>query len=99
VHCFIAESAGRPVATAALSIHGDVALLTGASTIAEARRRGAQQALLDERLRFAEACGIGLAMMVAHPGSSSQRNAERRGFRVAYTRTKWQLARQIVGLN
>jgi hypothetical protein len=27
--------------------------------------------------------------MVAAPGSDSQRNAERAGFRVAYTRTKW----------
>ena len=33
----------------------------------------------------------GVAMMVAAPGSSSQRNAERQGFRIAYTRTKWQL--------
>ncbi|HYO16464.1 MAG TPA: hypothetical protein VE685_24980 [Thermoanaerobaculia bacterium] len=32
-----------------------------------------------------------LAMMCAHPGSASQRNAERHGFRIAYTRTKWQL--------
>ncbi len=30
-------------------------------------------------------------MMVAQPGSGSHRNAERNGFRVAYTRTKWQL--------
>jgi hypothetical protein len=28
--------------------------------------------------------------MVATPGSASQRNAERNGFRVAYTRIKWQ---------
>lgn len=34
----------------------------------------------------------GLAMMVAQPGSASQRNAERQGFRTAYTRTKWCLA-------
>jgi hypothetical protein len=30
-------------------------------------------------------------MMVALPGSGSQRNAERQGFRTVYTRTKWQL--------
>jgi hypothetical protein len=30
-------------------------------------------------------------MMCAEPGSSSQRNAERQGFRIAYTRMKWQL--------
>jgi hypothetical protein len=30
-------------------------------------------------------------MMVAEVGSQSQRNAERKGFRIAYTRTKWRL--------
>ena len=35
--------------------------------------------------------GCDLAMMVAVPGSDSQRNAERNGFRIAYTRTKWKL--------
>jgi hypothetical protein len=30
-------------------------------------------------------------MMGAAPGSVSQRNAEKNGFRIAYTRTKWQL--------
>jgi hypothetical protein len=29
-------------------------------------------------------------MMGALPGSNSQRNAERNGFQIAYTRTKWQ---------
>src|SRR6185436_15928495 len=37
--------------------------------------------------------GCQLAMMAAAPGGTSQRNAERRGFRVAYTRTKWQRRR------
>ena len=31
-----------------------------------------------------------VAMMGALPGSSSQRNAERHGFHIAYTRIKWQ---------
>jgi hypothetical protein len=30
-------------------------------------------------------------MMGALPGSQSQKNAEKNGFRIAYTRTKWQL--------
>jgi len=29
--------------------------------------------------------------MGALPGSASQRNAERNGFRIAYTRIKWRL--------
>jgi hypothetical protein len=86
---FLAELDGKPVAAGALSIHGRVALLAGASTIPEARKRGAQLALLSARLRAAVEHGCDLAMMGAQPGSASQRNAERHGFRVAYTRTKW----------
>lgn len=41
--------------------------------------------------RYAFDAGCDLSMMVAEPGSSSQRNAGRNGFRVAYTRTKWRL--------
>lgn len=88
--CFVAEHDGQAIATAALFMHGGVALLAGASTVPEGRRRGAQLALLDTRLRTAASQGCDLAMMVAAPGSASQRNAERNGFRVAYTRIKWQ---------
>lgn len=42
-------------------------------------------------LRFAAEQGCDLAMMGAAPGSASQRNAERQGFRIAYTRIKWAL--------
>lgn len=89
--CFFAERGGYPIATAALFMHDRTALLAGASTIPGGRRQGAQNALLAARLRHAAAHGCDLAMMVASPGSSSQRNAERQGFRIAYTRTKWQL--------
>ena len=88
---FLAELRGDPIATGALTISGDVALLAGASTIPAARRQGAQLALLEERLRYAATQGCTVAMMVTLPGSGSQRNAERHGFRIAYTRTKWQL--------
>jgi hypothetical protein len=88
---FLAELEGRPVATGALSIHEGVALLAGASTVPEERRRGAQLALLDARLAYAAGRGCDLAMMCAQPGSASQRNAERQGFRIAYTRIKWRL--------
>ncbi len=86
---FLAELAGRPIATGAMSICEGVALLAGASTIPEGRKQGAQAALLDARLSYAAAHGCDLAMMCAEPGSSSQRNAERQGFRIAYTRIKW----------
>jgi GNAT superfamily N-acetyltransferase len=90
---FIADDAGEPIAAAALSLHEDVALLAGASTVPAARGRGAQGALLDARLQAARNHRCALAMMGALPGSASQRNAERNGFRIAYTRIKWRLAR------
>ena len=88
--CFIAEVDGQPGAAGALVIHEGVALLAGAATVPELRRRGLQSALLEARLQYAHEHGCDLAMMVAEAGSNSQRNAERQGFRIAYTRTKWQ---------
>ncbi|HEX8817984.1 MAG TPA: GNAT family N-acetyltransferase [Terriglobales bacterium] len=88
---FLAEIDGEPGASGALSLHQGVALFGGAATVPELRRRGLQGALLQERMRYAFEHGCDLAMMVALPGSESQRNAERKGFRIAYTRTKWEL--------
>ena len=76
-------------------IHDGVALLAGASTIPEGRQQGAQLALLESRLRHAAEKGCDIAMMCAAPGSASQRNAERQGFRIAYTRIKWSLLRPL----
>ena len=87
---FLAELDGRPIAAGALALCDGVAHLAGASTIPAGRKRGAQLALLDHRLRYALAHGCDIAMMAALPGSGSQRNAERNGFRIAYTRIKWQ---------
>ena len=89
--CFLAEIEGEPGAAGNLSIHEGVALFGGSATIPELRRRGLQAALLKERLRYAFEAGCDLAMIVAETGSNSQRNAERKGFRIAYTRTKWRL--------
>jgi len=91
VSCFVAELDGAMVAAGALSVQGDVALLAGASTIPAWRGRGAQGALLRARLDYARSLGCERAMMGAAPGSTSQCNAERQGFRVAYTRIKWTL--------
>lgn len=89
--CFLAEIDGKPAAAAALCIHEGVAMFAGAATLPELRRRGLQTALLHERMRYAFEHRCEIAMIAAEPGSESQRNAERRGFRIAYSRTKWQL--------
>lgn len=90
VHCFVAEIDGEIIATGGLAIHHGNALLAGASTLPAYRSRGAQTALLGARLGFARSLGCSLAIMGAAPGSTSQLNAERQGFRIAYTRIKWQ---------
>lgn len=89
---FLATLNSKPIATGMMTIHDGVGLLAGASTIPEARRQGAQLALLEYRLRYAADQGCDIAMIATLPGSPSQRNAERHGFRIAYTRIKWQLA-------
>jgi GNAT superfamily N-acetyltransferase len=88
---FIASADGRQAATGSLCLYEDVALFGGASTVPEMRRRGLQAALLTARMNYAYEGGYQLAMMVTAAGSQSQRNAERAGFRVAYTRIKWRL--------
>jgi len=92
--CFLAELEGQLGAAASLCIHKGVALFAGAATIPEMRRRGLQSALLQARMRYAFDHGCDVAMMVAEAGGGSQRNAERQGFRIAYTRTKWGLLSQ-----
>jgi hypothetical protein len=92
---FLAELDGQAIATGALHLSDGVALLAGASTVPEGRRQGAQLALLECRLRYAAEQGCDLAMMGAAPGSASQRNAERNGIRIAYTRIKWRLGRAV----
>jgi hypothetical protein len=89
--CFLAELDGTPGAAGVLCIHDGVALFGGAATLPELRHRGLQTALLHARMCYASTHGCDLAMLVAEPGSDSHRNAERKGFRVAYTRTKWRL--------
>jgi hypothetical protein len=88
---FLAELDGRAIAAGVLCLSEGVAHLGGASTIPEARQQGAQLLLLESRLRAGAAAGCDLALMGALPGSASQRNAERHGFRIAYTRIKWRL--------
>ena len=95
--CFLVEHDGAPAAAGVLAIHEGVALLAGASTRPANRRKGAQLALLGARLAEARRQGCDLAMMGARPGSASQRNAERHGFRIAYTRIKWRRRRPLEG--
>lgn len=87
----LASLDGTPAAAGAMSMHDGVVLLAGACTVPAARNQGLQKALVEHRLHEAAVRGCNLAMMCATPGSGSQRNGQRQGFRIAYTRIKWQL--------
>jgi GNAT superfamily N-acetyltransferase len=63
-----------------------IAALFGTATLPEFRGRGVQTALINRRLWEAGIAGCEYAVVSTLPGSGSQRNMERRGFRVAYTK-------------
>jgi GNAT superfamily N-acetyltransferase len=65
---------------------GPVAHLHIASTLPAHRGRGIQAALLVARLAAARRAGLDLASVGARPANTSARNAERAGFRLAYTK-------------
>ncbi len=66
--------------------HG-LAAIFGAATLPRFRRRGVQNALFQARLQSAKAAACEIAVVCTQPASGSQRNAERNGFRLAYTKT------------
>jgi hypothetical protein len=58
----------------------------GAGTVVEFRGRGLQTALLRARMAAAAEAGCEYAVVVTQGGTTSQRNCERLGFRVAYSK-------------
>jgi hypothetical protein len=60
--------------------------LFGAATLPDFRKHGIQTAFLHRRMVVAAKAGCDLAVTVTLGGSTSQRNAERAGFRVAYSK-------------
>jgi hypothetical protein len=89
--CFLAATeSGELAGGAALAIYGSLATLFADSTIARHRCTGLHRELIGARLNEAMAQGCELATASTLPGSGSQRNYERMGFQVAYTRVTLQ---------
>ena len=85
---FKASINGRIVSCAAgLTIRDHrVFALCGAGTLEGFRGRGLQTALLRARMAAAAEAGCEYAVVVTRGGTTSQRNCERLGFRVAYSK-------------
>jgi ribosomal protein S18 acetylase RimI-like enzyme len=90
--CFVASVDSMPAGAAGGSAHPDAGLasLYGAATLPEFRNRGIQNALFQARLKAAAEAGCEIASVCTQPGTTSQRNAERNGFRLAYTKAAFQ---------
>jgi len=84
--CWLAWLDGEPAGVGTLRIHDGAAALFGASTRPAYRNRGVQNVLLHARLTVAAKAGCDLAVIHTEPGGPSQRNVERLGFRLAYTK-------------
>jgi ribosomal protein S18 acetylase RimI-like enzyme len=85
---FVATIDGKQVAcgTGLVIPEHRVFALCGAGTQPEYRGRGLQTALLRARMAAAVEAGCEYAVVVTQGGTISQRNAERLGFRVAYSK-------------
>jgi hypothetical protein len=75
-----------PVSCGQMAIHNGVASCFGDSTLIAYRRRGAHTAIIRARVAEAGARGCDLITAGVSPGSTSQRDYERVGFQVAYTK-------------
>jgi len=85
---FLVLEQEAPIAAAAMTIHGGIGVLGGASTLPAHRGRGAQSRLLQHRLRVAADAGCALAVATARPDSVSAANLRKAGFRI-HRRSAW----------
>jgi ribosomal protein S18 acetylase RimI-like enzyme len=85
---FVASVDGKLVAcgTGLVIPQHKIFALCGAGTLTEYRGRGLQTALLRARMAAAVKAGCEFAVVVTNGGTTSQRNAERLGFHVAYSK-------------
>ena len=85
--CYLALSeTGETVGGGGMAACQGLATLFADSTVSTFRRRGLQRELIVARLNEALALGCNMATASTLPGSASQRNYERMGFRVVYTK-------------
>jgi hypothetical protein len=73
-----------------MNVRGKLALLFADSTLDQSRGQGLHLAVIRARLKHAASFGCDVATASTAPGSISQRNYERAGFRVVYTKLNMQ---------
>lgn len=88
VTTFAAYDNDNIIAGATVAMHGDVCDLGVTSTLPAYRGKGLQKNLLKARLNYAKQHGLELATVTTEPGTVSDLNIQKSGFRCAYTRIK-----------
>ena len=83
---FLATIDGHTAGGGGMSVRNKVASLFGDATLPEYRNRGVHSAVICSRLEAAGASACDVITAGTLPGSGSQRNFERLGFQVAYTK-------------
>jgi hypothetical protein len=89
-HLYLCCVDGVPASGAMLYVHGGVATLNGAATAPAFRGRGCKQALLRARINEAARSGCKFVVSRCGVGSVSQRNLERAGLQLSYTKVIWE---------
>jgi len=91
VRLYMARFNGEPAGAAAVAILDEIALLIGASTLPQFRKKGIQSALINHRFPAASKEGCKVATIYTTQSSASQANAQRLGFYIIYNQVNFRL--------
>lgn len=83
---FIGYLNNEPAAASTLYLNGDVARLGGMGTLFNFRGNGFQNLMIRHRVQLALNEGCKYIFSDTQPGNNSQKNLERNGFKLAYSR-------------
>jgi hypothetical protein len=87
--CYLAYVEGQPAALGVLHVANGVGSMANALTAPPYCSRGCQTALLHRRIHDAAVAGCDLLVSQCRPGSVSERNQLRAGFRIAGSKAWW----------
>ena len=82
----LARMGGQAAGAAGMEVSGEISCLFGATVLPKFRRRSIQSALIIHRLQKAKSAGCELAVIHSAPGIATERNAQRMGFFLAYSK-------------
>jgi GNAT superfamily N-acetyltransferase len=95
-YAVVHEATGTTVGGGQLFFADGIARLYGDGVRPEHQRHGIQAALIAERLAEAQRRGCDLACSLTLPDHSAQRNMQRAGFKIAYTRPNYTMPKKMI---